>query len=778
MAGGRRGGARPGPVHLLALVVVGSGVAAAVGNEPEPNVRALQEAAPREDPSPEDFVGAEACRSCHADQYEAWAASTHGNAGGAPGPDVILAPFDDEVIRFRDAVVTPATSPEGGYLFRVAREGRGLRVVRVDAVVGGGHLLGGGTQGYLTRDVDGTVRLLPFEWSPDAGVWFCNTNGRTDQGFVPITPDLPLSACTDWPPRRILGDEPRFPDNCQACHGSQIQVAFDGEARRYETDWTTLRVNCESCHGPGREHVERARAAGPGSGEDLAMRSLAVRSKDEAMDVCFRCHALKSSLEEGYLPGSGFDEHYSLELPHLGEEALHPDGRVRTFAYQANHRYSRCYLDGAMECGSCHTPHGQGYRDVFGNALDSPFDDGQCTSCHAAKAEAPEAHTFHPPESEGARCVSCHMPYIQQPRLGDEIPYGRSDHTVSVPRPGLEEALEIQGACLACHEEMGRAEVAARTEAWWGELAPPSPVAEALVRGVEPGADPARAWALLVEAARDHVPYRIRGLERYVARHLDPGASSLPTGARDDLRGMSAGGDPDLSALAMTTLLLADGGDPTTARFVEERLAGATAAERTSLRRRIVSTMKTRAEVYRAEGDLDAAEHALERALGLAPTDPGLHLEMGLVHRVRGDLEAAVGAYQRSLELDPDAPLTWINLGGALAMAGDVDGAASAFGRAAGINPYEPLAYLNLGTTYLARGRTPEAIRAYRRALDLDESLVDAHFLLGRALVQSERLEEARASLQRALEYDPGHPEARQLLERVEEALRSPGQDT
>ena len=49
---------------------------------------------------PTDFVGAEACADCHTEEYRAWATSTHGEAGGEPGPDVVIAPFDGRAIRF------------------------------------------------------------------------------------------------------------------------------------------------------------------------------------------------------------------------------------------------------------------------------------------------------------------------------------------------------------------------------------------------------------------------------------------------------------------------------------------------------------------------------------------------------------------------------------------------------------------------------------------------------------------------------------------------------
>jgi len=153
----------------------------------------------------DDFAGPEACASCHADQYEAWAGSTHGRAGGEPAPELLLAPFDGTPIRFADGVVVPRGDGENGYEFVVRQEGHGEVHYPVTGVVGGGHMLGGGTQGFFTRWVDGTERFVPWDWSRQEERWFCNTGTRTDEGWVPITPEMRLAECGDWPPNRILG---------------------------------------------------------------------------------------------------------------------------------------------------------------------------------------------------------------------------------------------------------------------------------------------------------------------------------------------------------------------------------------------------------------------------------------------------------------------------------------------------------------------------------------------------------------------------------------------
>jgi hypothetical protein len=288
---------------------------------------------------------------------------------------------------------------------------------------------GGGTQGFLWRHEDGTVRFLPFDFSRQGNGWFCNTESRADKAWVPITPSMSLADCGDWPPTRILGDEPRF-TNCQGCHGSQISVAFDSAARRYSTHIASLAVNCESCHGPGRRHVELARSGGIRTAADVGMRPLATLAKDQSLAVCYQCHSIKDQLQRGYLPGMPLEEYYSLKLPLLGENPLLPDGRTRTFAYQEGHQYSDCYLNGSMTCTSCHDPHSQGYRDVDGAPLPGRVSNGQCTGCHASKGEDVAAHTRHAPASPGSSCVACHMPYLQHPTVGATVRYARSDHTI------------------------------------------------------------------------------------------------------------------------------------------------------------------------------------------------------------------------------------------------------------------------------------------------------------------------------------------------------------
>ena len=689
-----------------------------------------------------DFVGADACASCHAAQYAAWRRSTHGRAGGRPGPGVVIAPFNGVPIRFADAVVTPVAT-RGEYRFIVAREGSAPPppvVFRIDGVVGGGHMVGGGTQGFVSRFADGTVRFLPFEFArrEGAGVWFCNTNSRSKRGWIPITRDVRLAECGDWPPVRVLGDVARYA-NCQACHGSQIVAAFDTAQRRYDTRFTALSINCESCHGPARRHVELARSGEIGRSADVGMRSLATLDKDASLEVCFRCHALKDVLQAGYLPGRSLAEYYSLGLPQLGEHPLFPDGRVRTFAYQETQAYSDCYRNGSMKCVDCHDPHTQGYRDVNGMPLPDRVSDGQCTSCHPSKAEHPEAHTHHRAGSAGSRCVACHMPYLQEPEVGHAIRYGRSDHTIPIPRPAADEAEGVRSACRQCHTAETPERLDARVHEWYGSLKPP------------PAAP--RGFAL-TEFFEDSLAPDMPSLRKEVVQRLERLAQS------DDL---------DLRALALASLHLARGEDPRVRRFLAGELERLDSVD-DAIRKRWSVALGFVADGYRQRGDPARAIATYRKALEIRPHEARVLLNLGLAFADARDFANAIESYRRSLAADPAQPLAHVNRGIALEALGDTAGGLAEFRRALAVDPSEPLAYFNIGVVGLARGYGREAMEPLAQAAALDPGLAPAHFALAQGYLLAGDARAATRELMLGLDFDPGNAAARQLLERIERA--------
>ena len=701
----------------------------------------------------EDFVGAEACAQCHPEQFRMWSESTHGRAGGPPGGGTLITRFDGTPIVFRDGAVIPR-GEGGAYEFVVRQDGHEEVRYPVDGLIGGGHMLGGGTQGFVSRQPDGTVRFLPWDYSLQAEAWFCNTGSRTNEGWVVIRPDMAMAECGDFPPVRVLGTYPRFA-NCQSCHGSQIEASLEPGAG-VVTTWESLGVNCETCHGPARAHVDWANGAAGGA--DIGIASRVVDGVDESLAVCFQCHALKDVVAEGHLSGKPLEAYYALKLPILGDDPYVADGRVKTFAYQGTHLSSSCYLDGSMTCVSCHEPHGQGYWDVNRAPLASEVDDGQCTACHAAKAVDPERHTQHP-ASAGATCVSCHMPYLQHPEVGDEIPFARSDHTIPVPRPGHDARMGLVSACRTCHQDRSEITLQASTEEIWGRLKPHDPIVSGMLTAT-PTLGAERAAALLLHPELDRPMAQFQALARFLTNWTGLDESLSPE-VRGRVEALAASDDVDVRSLALATLHWAD----------DEAGRGRISAQPPPVRRRWAMILSYLGDQSAASGDGARAEAGYLRALAVLPDEPQALRSLGLLYNQTGDFGRAIDAFTRSLDGDPNQPLTHVNLGVALAGSGDAAGALRSYRAAIQIDPNEPLAHFNMGNVHLRAGAWEQAIEAYGRAVTHDPGLGLGHFNMAVALIRAERYQEALPHARRALEFSPDDDRPRQMVADLERVL-------
>jgi tetratricopeptide (TPR) repeat protein len=710
----------------------------------------------------EDFVGSQACADCHAAEFAAWSVSTHSKAGGAPTRERIIGPFDGRALRFRDAVVTPSQNARGAFIFTVAQQNRPARTFEVHAVVGGGFMEGGGTQAYFSKFPDGTVRFLPFDYSRSARRFFCNTLGRANRGWVPISPEIALADCGDWPPTRILGSTERF-QTCQQCHGSQIEVSLDSTTRGYRTRYPTLGINCESCHGPGRRHIELARSGGSAQGTDIGMRALATLTKGQSLGVCFQCHAAKTALEPQYLPGKPLLEHFALKLPVLLDTIYFPDGRTRSFGYQEGHLASDCYLNGSMTCVDCHDPHTQRYRDVNAKPLVGRFSDGQCTACHASKAERPERHSHHAPNSAGTRCVACHMPYLQQPNVGQRIRYARSDHVIPIPRPLHDTRMGVETACRQCHRERSPQQLEADVRSWWGELKPlPQAVAGALA--ADSLRDVTSAARALLGSTTPHPIAAITGLADFLQRFVRPDAAGFDATTTTGLERTARDSDPDIQALALAALHLGKGNDPAVRRFLAGQLRALGDRDRL-VRDRWVWVLVVRGDAFLARGDLQDAMATYRKAGELAPDDPTVLRRLGVAFSRIRDYSSAIDLFRRSLAQSSDQPQVLLELGFALMQRGDLDSAEAVYRDAIARSPLEPGGYANIALVQLRRGETAPAIAALNEALRIDPGLVDAYLLLGRTYATLGRTADAATALRRALEFSPGNAAAQRMLD-------------
>ncbi len=705
----------------------------------------------------EDFAGSEACAACHQEIYDLWKNSTHGKAGGLPQEVKLLGEFDGKTRKFKDGAVKPAINSDGQPYFEVEHSGLGEQAFTVDAIVGGGHMYGGGTQTYFSRFPDGTIRFLPFDYIRDEKLWFGETKNR---GWIPIDENLSMTELSEWPPTRVLGAHSDF-ENCQECHGSQIQTTFEPAQRNYISKFQTLAINCESCHGPGREHIELAQSDDLNDREKIGVAALETFSKDASLDVCFQCHALKDVLEPGYLPGKNLFEHYALKFPVLGDNPYHADGRIKAFGYQQNHLFSDCYINGSMTCVDCHDPHSQGYRDIHGNALVGKFDNAQCTDCHASKAVDISQHTKHEPDSPGSECTACHMPFLQHKAMGDQLRFARSDHTIPLPRPAFDSALGLENACQGCHQDQSVDFLEQKSVEWWGERKPHKPIVAALAQA-EQGKLDADSLFELLDPTDPFLIAQTAALSRYIEEKLRPDMPLEKT-VVEKFKALSQSSDLDLKSLALAALHFAGDTDDDVHNFLAKQLVNLGENE-SAVRKRWSVALAWRGGVYRDAGRYTEAIQSYSKALEILPENIETLQNLGQTYRLSGQTDLAIASFEKAISLSPTASSALVNLGLAYLDKGESQRAVDAYRRAADVNPHNALAHFNLGNASYRENDLKSAIEHYQNAVRIDPALASGHYALARAFLSDQQFKNAHKSVTASLVFEPNHENAQAML--------------
>ena len=566
-----------------------------------------------------DFIGSDQCQACHADIYEQWKGSSHALAGGPATANNIIAPFNGQPIVLDDVVVYPE-QVGSTYRFRIVTPTGDIKqTIDVEFVVGKGLMYGGGTQTFFGKYEDGTYRFLPFDYSKHEDSWFVQL--KSDEKWVKIRKDIKLDDLYNWPPHRTLGEINDI-SNCQQCHGSQIIAKKVNDV--YDVKFTSLSINCESCHGPAKEHATIMSGIVNNvlnNDQGIGIQTAVGLSTDESLNMCFQCHAVKTPIRDDYLPGENLQEFYSLKLPLLGNEnPFGLNGRIKTFGYSLNHLYSDCYLNGAMDCTSCHNPHSNSYQDIAGNALIGRFDDNQCLSCHMAKSNDITAHTYHKPESEGSSCVACHMPARQHLAIGTEIQYKRTDHTVAIPRPSFDAAQGLESACKQCHVDISEEDLQLTINDWYGPIKPLHPVIANRMKVNErtTGGDAAK---VLLQPQHEHPMGQFANLTYFIKRYLSPGMTYLDLQIIEKLKDYTENEDIDIKALAYAGLHYSQYNNPQVKRFLTDEIKKLGQNEE-SVRRRWGLILDYFGSVFYLSGDKAKAIECYELASEVLPDDP------------------------------------------------------------------------------------------------------------------------------------------------------------
>ncbi len=429
------------------------------------------------------YVGSSSCERCHAKEHAAWKDSLHIKMTKPIAEATIVGDFS-EGTTFADHGRGYTFGRKDGKPFVTVTFGQAApETFSVDYTLGAKRY-----QGYLSMLPEGRLFVLPIFWHVEHQRWM---------DWKEITP-IPDGAHDI---RQIWNV------NCFNCHATNIVQGYDVGAKRYNSSWTEMGIGCEACHGPGRDHNtlmevwEKTPALKPAydtsdknRGLSDTLKILSTRSSDprRTFDTCAYCHGNKNNVFVGFKAGDRYTDYampflISEPIPvndHQGE--FWPDGRPNRFNRPQALSMSGCFQAGAISCASCHLSHGS----KFEASLKVDINDGRkgdelCTQCHSVPRREPgsgvrepktpavppsfagaglTAHTFHAPQSEGSRCINCHMGDVNWRLL-----IRKRDHTFQAPVPENTARFGIPNACTTCHDERSPEWAARQMDEWWGD---------------------------------------------------------------------------------------------------------------------------------------------------------------------------------------------------------------------------------------------------------------------------------------------------------------------
>ena len=387
-----------------------------------------------------DYLGDNACKACHATEHKTWHGSDHDLAMQKADATSVLGDFNKTTFDY-NGIVSTFFKKDGKFMVRTDGPDGKLHDYEI-AFTFGVHPL----QQYLIPFPDGKFQVLDIAWDT-------RKKAASGQRWFHLHPDDNVTA---GDPLHWSGPTLNWNYMCADCHSTNLKKSYDPKTRKYATTYDAINVSCEACHGPGSEHAAWAKAPKTYKGSlkkglhiDLSafskerwkidgksgkpVRLVAIDRTE--VELCAKCHARRSQLDDTFVPGERFDDHYLLSG--LTDPLYFPDGKIEDEVYvYGSFLQSKMYAHG-VTCSDCHDPHSL-QRKAQG--------DNVCNRCHRRVDYDTPKHHFH--AKGGAGCIDCHMP----PRtyMGVDV---RNDHSFRIPRPDLSVGTNIPNACNLCHTD-------------------------------------------------------------------------------------------------------------------------------------------------------------------------------------------------------------------------------------------------------------------------------------------------------------------------------------
>jgi hypothetical protein len=331
------------------------------------------------DAAAKEYVGEEACASCHGDISAVQSTTPMYHAGMLAVQSGILK--EHPSLKFQ----------EGAYSYALDRSASGVRFSASDGSESDSRdavwAFGEGEVGqtYLLKKNDRYLESRLSYYTSTKGLDI--TTGHS--GEVPF----------DLQEAFGLALNAENAQHCFSCHTTASTISGNFAPER-----AVPGVTCEACHGPGARHVA-AMNAGQVKNASATVTNPARMSPMDSVDFCGACHRTASDV--------------LVTMPaNIGVVA------VRFQPYRLEK--SRCWGksgDARITCIACHDPHQPLVKEPAAY-------DAKCLKCHQAMGQPMVSGKVAACKVSSSNCVSCHMPKYAIPQTHAFF----TDHDIRVVR--------------------------------------------------------------------------------------------------------------------------------------------------------------------------------------------------------------------------------------------------------------------------------------------------------------------------------------------------------
>ncbi|BCH30619.1 hypothetical protein MesoLjLc_25490 [Mesorhizobium sp. L-8-10] len=667
------------------------------------------------------FAGTPVCGTCHAPQARDWANSHHRWALTEPTAETVLGDFAEATLDHK-GLTSRFFTKEGRYFVETDGADGKPGTFEIKYVVGVAPL-----QQYLVELDRGRLQPLDLAWDTVRGRWFH------------LYPDEDVSAGNGlhW-----TGSYKNWQARCAVCHQTDFRKNYDPSTHAYRSEWSELTVGCEACHGPGDAHVawaQRRPDFDPAAFTNIdghgLLRPEAKDRQATEQNMCGPCHSRREAMGgDSTSPQATFGDHYNLMT--LGNGLYFPDGQQHDEVYiLGSFLQSKMHAKG-VTCTNCHDAHSGGLV-AEGNAV--------CTQCHneAGRTDFPSLkpanydspdHHHHPEASDGARCVSCHMPgrnYM--------VVDSRRDHFFRVPDPLLSDKVGSPDACLSCHSAKSAAWAADNIRRWAPDLSSAaSTLAETLAVARREGITQ-KTFDDLIAVANDRSRAAVERATaaREIGDQADPATAVALVELLSD--------ESEIVRAAAVRLWRSAPAADRVARL-EPLLADPVAVVRVAAALELSNVSPDALPADRREA-LAAALAELKATMEAKADFPEGQLAIGGLAMATRNWDAAQAAFAEATLMDPQLIQAWqarANIAAALGFAVE---ATAILADAHAKNPDDVTIAAQLSQFLMNQGRADDAIPVLREVVAADAGNQDMRITLALALLQTGDLASAAAEI-------------------------------